>query len=138
MRDYLFVLLGMVIGAVPLTAIEFDATLIDHLPPSVAEWHSREGNEFCESAEAAGMSWATAHSKFTGEKLSAKLERPGCLIIYSGDERAGRIYLMKRTQRSMLLRIVADPEYGSFQSSRIYRFRLDFAGLGVSSEQAVL
>lgn len=71
MRDYLFVFLGMVIGAVPLTAIEFDATLIDHFPPSVAEWHSREGIEFCESAEATGLSWATAHSKFTGEKLSA-------------------------------------------------------------------
>lgn len=138
MRDYLFVLLGMVIGAVPLTAIEFDATLIDRLPPSVAEWHSREGIEFCESAEAAGLSWATAHLKFTSEKLSAKLESPGCLIIYSRDERAGRIYLMRRTQRCMLLRIVTDPEYGSFQSSRTYRFRLDPAGFRVGGEQAVL
>jgi hypothetical protein len=105
-----------------LLSVEFDAKLIHHLPPTVAEWHSGEGLKFCVLAESKGMSWPEAHLAFTGEVLSASVGRRGCVIYYSGRSRAGRIYLVENGEGYMLLRMVSDPESGSFQSSRMYRF----------------
>ncbi len=119
---------GFVHGVSPMLAIEFDAKLIHHLPPSVAEWHSREGIEFCATAEAKGMSWAEAHLAFTGEELTAEVESPNCLLFYSGRSRAGRIYLIEQNEASMLLRIITDPEGGTFLSSRLFRLFRDEIG----------
>jgi hypothetical protein len=116
-----YILIVLSICAQPLAAVEFDAQLIERLPPSVAEWHSREGIAFCAKAEAAGKSWAETHLMFTGERLRAELKGPDCLTFYSGHDVGGRIYLLSRDRGSLLLRIVTDPENGSFQSAINFR-----------------
>jgi len=52
-----------------ILVVAFDASLIHHLPPTVAEWLARESIEFSEAAEAAGMFWAQAHFEFTGQLM---------------------------------------------------------------------
>jgi hypothetical protein len=116
-----FILIVLWACAQSLAAMEFDAQLIERLPPSVAEWHSREGIAFCAKAEASGMSWAEAHLVFTGEHLRAEFKDSDCLIFYSEGFREGRIYRLRSVRGSLLLRIVTCPEFGSFQSARNFR-----------------
>ena len=110
---------GILCGAIP----DFDEALIHKLPPSVAEWHSREGMAFCVKTEQAGLSWAQAHELFTGERLRAAQVSPTRLLIFSGDRQAGSIQRIERNDIGVLqLKILTDPVNGSFFSVRVIRF----------------
>ena len=83
--------------------LDFGPDIINHLPPTTAEWHSMEGIAFAEESERAGLSWAEAHLKFTGDVLSCRLISPNRLEVFSGKQRSGFIDLLGiERSRSML------------------------------------
>ena len=114
----------MIIGLIPSllygAAPVFDEALINKLPPSVAEWHSKEGMTFCAEAERAGLSWAQAHKVFTGKKLRAAQVSQTRLLIFSGDRQVGSVQLINKDDPGVpQLKILTDPLDGSFSSVRI-------------------
>lgn len=123
---------------------DFNADLLQHLPPTVGEWISLEGMAFAETAQNLGLNWPAAHQAFTSEKLQALQESTTILrieIIEPDGETRLWGWLENLSQPGhdhLLVLVVHSPQGGTYHSTsffRIYPGHDDFGRYPVTSEK---
>lgn len=144
------VLLLLLIALQPILQVGADVEslfrpdLIHRLPPTAAEWISREGMEFAAHAAACGMSWAAAEYAFTGDTLHAEAVGPDRIRIDSitadgRRKRWGWIQCHAQPDPSYrLISIQCSPEGGTYRSTsffRIYPSHDDFGRTQIEPEE---